>query len=313
MSIFKYQAGLLWVSLSTISSEPLIKLHTHEFCHLFYVKEGCCKATIGEKEYIINPGQGFLALEGVAHKTISINEDTPSRCIEFKFVILDKDFHSDLENLPSVFTVDDFGKNLLSNIIQCSKIPSDSMVNRCGVYFISFLFAIMDPSLSKSVQANKNEKSPVEKIINYVEEHYTQPLLLEEIAKYVGYNKSYICTLFKNEKGITINDYLNNIRIQRACYLISYSNIGLKEIAKQTGFTSIHYFSRIFKESVGISPGQYRSRILPEYMEDRIVETITGDPNTDDFISAILAHRTVTPSEEWNFIKKNPSHDENDQ
>jgi AraC-like DNA-binding protein len=308
MKLFKYQVGLLWVSFTTVSKVVKIKPHTHDYCHLLYVKEGRCKVFIANQEYTLNSGQGMLATEGIVHHMIGV-ADSIARCIEIKFAVLDEHFHDQLQRLPPIFTIDELGNALLTQIVYNSRVPRDDLVNICGAYFVSFLFRLMTISFHKAGSAAKKEITISEQVQIYIDENYSRPLPLQEIANALGYNKSYLCTLFKKENGVTINDYLMETRILKACDLISYSDCSLKQVSQLTGFVSIHYFNRKFKEIVGIPPGQYRSSNLAEYMDGGLAETRTGDPNTDDFISAVLAHRTIRPAKAWKYIFKNSNAD----
>ena len=80
-------------------------------------------------------------------------------------------------------------------------------------------------------------------------------LYLHDIAEQIGYNRNYLCSLFKKDTNITIIDYLNFVRIKKACEFIRYSDI--KQIGSRVGFTNISHFNRTFKKLMEISPNQF--------------------------------------------------------
>jgi len=92
----------------------------------------------------------------------------------------------------------------------------------------------------------------------YIEEHYANPdLQLEQMAKHIYINPSYLRAVFKKEIGITINDYLTQYRLQQAKQLLSNNSMRLTEIAEKVGYNDAGYFSKSFKRFYGYSPSEY--------------------------------------------------------
>jgi two-component system response regulator YesN len=71
-------------------------------------------------------------------------------------------------------------------------------------------------------------------------------------------SQAYLCSYFKKETQYTINQYITNIRIEQAKYLLSYTNDKIYDIALKIGFCDTNYFSALFKKQVGITPLEYR-------------------------------------------------------
>ena len=102
-------------------------------------------------------------------------------------------------------------------------------------------------------------------ILTYIEANYMNHIYLDDIAEHVEYNRNYMCSIFKNDTGITIVDYLNFVRIRKACEYILYSDIELSQICYRVGFPNLSHFHRTFKKFVGTTPTTY-SKI--ENMDD---------------------------------------------
>ncbi|GGD51513.1 AraC family transcriptional regulator [Paenibacillus nasutitermitis] len=98
------------------------------------------------------------------------------------------------------------------------------------------------------------------KIVNYLDETYAQNVRKEAIERSLERKYEYICQVFKKYAGITIVTYIQQLRIQRAKYLLANSVASLQEIAAEVGFEDPFYFSRVFKKIEGISPTVYRER-----------------------------------------------------
>lgn len=94
--------------------------------------------------------------------------------------------------------------------------------------------------------------------LDYIHEHYTEEIELEILAKAALMNKNYLCTCFKETMNMRIFEYIDQLRINRACMLLKTSEYSITDISGMTGFNSVSYFNRSFKKVRGIAPSQYR-------------------------------------------------------
>ena len=93
---------------------------------------------------------------------------------------------------------------------------------------------------------------------DYILQHYNNPeLTIEDIAQNLFQNYSYLCYCFKRDEGITINDYINQIRLSKALELFHSGVDNVGYVAEATGFNNAGYFSRKFKKYVGLPPSEY--------------------------------------------------------
>ena len=96
------------------------------------------------------------------------------------------------------------------------------------------------------------------KVESYIIEHYFDPeLSITKISEELYLNYSYLCDCFKRDKGITINDYLNQIRIDKALELFNNNITNINYVSEKTGFNNASYFSKRFKRTVGLTPSEY--------------------------------------------------------
>lgn len=96
-------------------------------------------------------------------------------------------------------------------------------------------------------------------VFNYVRLHSSESVSLDELADHFGYNKAYLCRLFKKRTGKTIVEFQTNQRISLACQLLCETHLLIKEIAIRTGFQSEKYFMHTFKQHMGMTPTYYRN------------------------------------------------------
>lgn len=109
--------------------------------------------------------------------------------------------------------------------------------------------------------ADENEDKIVRVIKEYLEKHIHSTVTLDEICAQLCFSKTYIKALFKKRTGTSIIQYFNAMKIARAKRLISEGGLTFTEIAAECGFSSVHYFSRLFKTQTGMSPSGYMKSI----------------------------------------------------
>ncbi len=105
-------------------------------------------------------------------------------------------------------------------------------------------------------------------IFKFIENNYNKNCMLSNLAKYTGYDYAYISRYFRKTVGISYNDYVNQYRISKACYLLQNNEMSILEISNECGFNSLRSLNRHFKEQLGIPPADYRKVI-----KDRVKTT----------------------------------------
>ena len=110
--------------------------------------------------------------------------------------------------------------------------------------------------------AMKGYSQSVKDIISYIDFHYAEDLSLSFFANMFSLTKTYLSGLFKKETGITLTDFIHQVRIRKALTLLNSSSLPIATIATACGYNDINYFIRTFKKSCGMSPKQYQKSIL---------------------------------------------------
>ncbi len=100
----------------------------------------------------------------------------------------------------------------------------------------------------------------ISKCIKFIEENYSKNISLSDLAKYTHKSKSYLSTLFKLETSVNFSIFLINYRIEKAKQLLIESDSMVYEIADQVGFNNPYYFSKVFKDTTGMSCKMYRDK-----------------------------------------------------
>lgn len=104
-------------------------------------------------------------------------------------------------------------------------------------------------------------KEKIEKIDRFLSCNLLNRFSLEEIAAYAGMNKTYFCLFFKKHYNTGLIEYVNKLKVEKACGILINKNIPVADIAKECGFANIPYFNRVFKSIKGVSPREFRNNL----------------------------------------------------
>lgn len=92
------------------------------------------------------------------------------------------------------------------------------------------------------------------------EKNLHKQLTLEEIATYAKYSPTYLSNIFSQKSGMSIINYFNLLKIQKACSLLDFTDKKIKEIAYELAFNDPYYFSKVFTKHMHLSPREYREK-----------------------------------------------------
>ncbi|WP_166238691.1 response regulator transcription factor [Paenibacillus turpanensis] len=113
--------------------------------------------------------------------------------------------------------------------------------------------------------------SPVEKVMQYIGEHMTSgEITLQDAAKHVHLNPSYLSQLFKQQTGQNFVDYVTGLRMKEAQKWLRHTSLRIAEIAERLGYSDQSYFSNQFRKWTGYTPSEYRK--TAQSVETRAIE-----------------------------------------
>lgn len=119
-------------------------------------------------------------------------------------------------------------------------------------------------ALCEAVRSKRDSRLSylVDRIRQYVAANYAQEINIEDIAKHVYLTSTYVCLLFKQETGETINDYVTKVRMEQAKAMLADLKYKLYDISRAVGYNDSSYFSKVFKRYTGLTPTEYRGKCL---------------------------------------------------
>lgn len=102
----------------------------------------------------------------------------------------------------------------------------------------------------------------MDQIFRYVEDHYSENMMLEDVADAVGFSTYYFTKFFKKNTGKTFITFLNEYRVEKAKWILLNEDISVNELIERTGFGSSKTFYRVFKQITGVAPSIFKQEHL---------------------------------------------------
>lgn len=104
----------------------------------------------------------------------------------------------------------------------------------------------------------ENLSAPVRLAVQFMRQHFCEPIGLNDAAEQAGLSPAYFSTMFKHEMGIGFSEYLLSLRLERVCSRLRTTTQTIKQISEETGFADYPYFCRVFRKHFGSGPVAYR-------------------------------------------------------
>lgn len=254
------------------NEEP--EYRSHDFLEVAYILSGEGKYRINDKIYAVKEGDLIIINPGVKHQALLCPEaETPAT-----------EFFVGFSNIRISGCPDNFmplpeGKHILHTTGElsqrlfkiCASMEAENAVRRQGRYFMlkSYLVQLLLLVIREQCEPmerpkgyafeSAGKKYVAEQVINYIEDHYSEKISLDQIAENMYLSPFYISRIFKGETGNTPIRHLINIRLEKAKRLLENGYQGsIQEVAALVGYDDAYHFSKLFKKKYGISPSQVR-------------------------------------------------------
>ena len=157
---------------------------------------------------------------------------------------------SELETITAIWT------NIMT-VAKSSDYLRDMRINEA---LGSLLTLIMEQSWHPEDRTAAPKRASVVDVKNFIDEHYNEKISLDELSKRFFIDKYYLKKSFRDQFGLNISTYIQNIRITKAKQLLRFSDKTVEEIGYEVGIGNPAYFSRVFKEVEGVGPKMYREQ-----------------------------------------------------
>ncbi len=228
-----------------------------EFLMLYCIDGKGWTQTPGGKIYEITVGNVFFCFEKTVQKYWA-DKDTPWTIAWARFngtqaYKLLKNLNISFEN--PVITIG-FNEKVLSLHKEMTLIMERGFAYNHILHAANCLRSLF--SYFSICKTNYTDEPAISRIIDYMNSNINKSLHLQHISEKLNITNDYLIRYFKKQTGYTPMDYFINLKIQKACYLITTTDKAICDISAELGFNNPYYFSRIFKNKTGYSPSEYR-------------------------------------------------------
>lgn len=256
---------------------------------IHYILEGEGEFQVNNIRYHLTKGQGFL-IEPDYQTTYTSDADHPWTYIWIGFsgassgAIIDS---LGLSQDNPIFTCSE-GEKLKKYVLDIIRHNHSNAADTYRAMGMFFLFISVIAESQKNQPPNSDVNTYIQHAISYIHRHISEPILVEDVADYVGLNRSYLSVLFKTHTGMTPIKYIQTCRITKARHLLESSKLSVESIACSCGYQKPESLIKVFKQTYGCSPTAYRKKVIQNTKEMSIniskdvYSSIIGEASFED-------------------------------
>lgn len=234
-------------------------LHWHNFGELELVVSGAGNHRLDGTEYGFTAGDCWIT-GGISGHSIFFEEETEIINIIFSSDMLDArlaellDIHTALRCHCSGQFADAISRN-------AAELQNASSYGEFSRLYSSSLLTQLLLSVLHTAGIDRSAQLPlVKSAAAWASRHFPEDARISTMAKELGVSPNHLGKLFRGATGISFNDYIRNLRLRRVCYLLTSTELSIKEIGYSAGFKSTEYFYEVFRKYIGVQPSAYRHK-----------------------------------------------------
>jgi len=263
-----------------LDGQVIFNMHWHPELEFIYVEKGPINVQVGTKQFRLEEGTGCFIPSEQLHGAYPCG-DKPFKLHAVVFSIdLVRSFGYDLIESHYLEAIKSFSlvhslkitpktdQRMLRTIvmmIECYSSKETSYELKVkGYLFLLFADIFKKQSWVHNEEVTQKELTKTEllkKVLQYIDQNYKQKLTVLELASHIQMSEGHFSRFFKALVRMTPMEYINTIRINKACTLLQKSNRKMLDIALDVGFQNQSYFIRLFKKQKGCTPKEYKMRI----------------------------------------------------
>lgn len=260
------------------------KLHQHPELQLTVILEGEGSLFVGDYIGRFAPGEIYLMGSNVPHvfrNDQSYYDEKTVKHAHSESLFYDLDLmESKLAGIEEFSEIPEALRSLdgcyrYSGNLNYVKTRIQKLQNISGLKKIIISMEVLDQMLESSALIRLNsigsvrnfsakEGKRMENVMKFLMEQSHRHISLAEVASIANMNKEAFCRFFKERTRKTLTEFLNEVRITRACHLLGNKDLTIMQVASESGFPNLSYFNRVFKKIKCKTPGEFRLNYLSE-------------------------------------------------
>ena len=230
--------------------------HYHENYELYFLESGICNYFVDNRYYSLREGDLIFIPSGQIHQTNYTKELHSRRLINCSDEYIPNEILDELVLTNHIFRMLDIIKEIsdIFELIEQEYSLHDEYSDRIIKNHTHRLFYLIARHKNENIGAESENKT-VETVIEYIKKNYMHEISLSEVAERNAVSGEHLSRVFKKETGIGFNEYVNNLRLGRAEFMLrNEDGKSISEVAFACGFNDSNYFSYRFKKFYGVSP-----------------------------------------------------------
>jgi AraC-like DNA-binding protein len=237
-------------------------MHVHRCPEVFTVLEGKVTVTVGEEEYLLHEGDSALIWSHQVHSYRTEGHSAHQLCI-FAPELVQRFFLTHSSQIPSSALMRAEDAPAIRPVLsELEKVSVEANLFRAkGLLYI--LCGEIERCLTFSEREHGRHETGsalLTQIFSYVNENYQGECTLETIADALRYEKTYISKFFSRNVGITLAEYILQLRLAKASDLLLNTDENIIDVGSASGFNSSRTFNRNFINRYGVTPSHYRAQ-----------------------------------------------------
>lgn len=233
--------------------------HWHEYCELEFVMSGSGLHQVGGKEYRFAPGDCWL-VGGIESHGIVAEEETELANLSFFPDLLPEELGNVLDARPLILCRFPATRRtemavLFRRIAAERETPRPFSHLNASVLLVQILIAV----LREAGVAASEPPAFLRTVTAWARRHFREEAKLSALASELSVSPNHLGKVFRNATGIAFSDYITGLRLNRACHLLSKTDLPVKIVALDSGFRSVEYFHTVFRAHLGRTPAEYRA------------------------------------------------------
>ena len=235
--------------------------HAHNYTELFYIIGGDGQFLIDDEKFPVRAHQLVVVNPSIMHTELSY-EARPLEYIVLGIEGLEISIPGTNEGRYCIYTFSGSNKvlNCMQNILHEMQERDQDHQMVCQAYMDILVVQLMRNTGTSMTHVSDNSPSNRQCAATrrYIDNHYKEPLTLDQLAAEININKYYLAHVYKQVYGVSPINYMIARRIQEGKRLLVETDLTLSQISGILGFSSASYFSQSFRKAEGISPIEYR-------------------------------------------------------
>lgn len=261
----------------------LVRWHVHDEYELHFIVATTGKVFVGDYIGVFGPGQLILTGPRLPHNWISQNSPESEVALRDMAIHFNHEtFEQGSKLIPELELILPLLERARSGIefvgldpVQVrqrfERIRDHQGLERL-LHFLQFLLELAEwkdyrllSTMQMNSKANELMQRKINTVVEYVINHIDQPISLQQMSNLVGMSESHFSRYFRRATGNRFVEFLNRLRVSRACSLLAETDEQIASICFQVGFNNVANFNRRFQELKGVTPREYRMQVRQRF------------------------------------------------